>query len=191
MFLKGGHKMNDINFVHSLSRTVQRSINRWLLISIGIIIPIVAAITALQLWQWFTLGKLKREQKILHERTADFETVLNKKQALLQTKEQLEKQLNTLYRRKTNPKLPTDLMTALRSVAGTAIQLQGITLEKDRVQITGLATQPAQATQFAAQLANNAPLKEVKLVNLKNQSTSNVPQLLFTIEALLKKMNRE
>lgn len=177
--------MNDINFVNSASHAQQQAIGRWLAVTIIAGILVISGITCLQLYQWYRLAKVQRERSLLQEKTKDFELILNKKQELLQRKEQLEKQLAKLSRHKNSPKLPLELMTALKSTTGKPIQLQSMHIEKDKLKITAMATQPAQATQFVSQLQAKAPVKEVKLVAMKSQHDNGQKQLLFTVEATI------
>lgn len=175
--------MNDINFVNSASRAQQRAMGRWLAVSAIMSTLVVSGIVCLQLYQWYRLGKLQSERALLQEKTKDFEAILNKKQELIQQKNQLEKQQAKFSRRKNSPKLPVELMTALKSATGTTIHLQSIHIEKDKLKITAIAAQPVQATQFAAQLQAKAPVKDVKLIAMRNQHGNGQTLLLFTVEA--------
>lgn len=174
--------MNDVNFINAASRDQQKSIRRWIITTTILCGCVALAMSCLQSYQWYTIRKCKKEQAILIGATKDFEAIMNKKQELIQQKELLHKQSNTLARRKNSPKLPLDLLVALKSLTGTTIQLQSLNIEKGKLKIDALASLSGQATQFSTQLGQKAHVKDAKLVALKNHTDDGKKWLLFTVE---------
>lgn len=178
--------MNDVNFVSSASRYQQQAMRRWIIANSIIGSFVAIGITSLQLYQWHQLLKCNRACSELIVKTNDFEEIMNKKQELTQLKGTLEKHLTQLQQRKHSPKLPSQLMSALKECSNSTIHLQSFSLEKNKLKVNALANQSAQITQFTNKLSDKAPIKEVKIISMKTQlSEDKKSQLLFNLEATI------
>jgi len=154
--------MKKINFAPGRKKKKQWTNKATLFFVIGII----GAVVFLQVRQWATLKRVKKEKTEQEHLLAKITDISEKKIKLEQEQEQLTKRLNKLDRIQNTPHPYFSLFSQINKLLKGAGQLDTLNLSKKNINLAVQCPDIKQATRFMHNLLALPSVQDIKLVSI-------------------------
>jgi hypothetical protein len=165
--------MKKVNFIDPLPPYKQYELRRWFwwTVVIWIISFMIGAYYVAP--QLLLYSALKKEIRVLREKTTPYAATAHNKEALKSEHELLSKQSNKINQYIEQPKNPHKYIAAIMEASGNGVKLESLKFNKKDVELTVVCPTPEHATVFIKRLSASDLFAGIKLVSLQHDTQGN------------------
>lgn len=175
--------MKQINFINTLSPTQQHALAVWFYVSILLTTIICIIIAVCQAAQLLTYAHLNRESSYWLAQQNALTCELQKKEALMQKRSELEQQIAALRTSAASPAIIQAFEACLQAIHKTVF-LHSLSLSATQGTCSITCAKPAQALQYVRTLTQTTLFDSVKLMQFKSSTSGDAHAVQAKIKAI-------
>ncbi|MCC7415128.1 MAG: hypothetical protein IT346_03480 [Epsilonproteobacteria bacterium] len=175
--------MKRINFINTLSPAEQHALAMWFYVSVLLTTIICITIVICQAAQLLTYTHLKHESGYWFAQQNSLNRELQKKEALVKKRSELEQQVAALKASSANPAIIHALEACLQAMHKTVF-LHSLSLSATQATCTITCAKPAQALHYVRTLTQTALFDSVKLMQFKSSTSGDAHAVQAKIKGI-------